>query len=165
MTTKIAGLSAEVAALTSLVTDLVGIVKELRSAPVQEVSAVAPKGKKSAVKVSIAAIRNLTSAHFNTLRYSLVVTDGVQANGKPKFVLDKESNGYKLVKGSQRSWYMGLKGLAAATAEGSISEIVAEGKKRSQMDFAQDLLSEMQAEGFCKINEPTVAKAAKSSKK
>lgn len=144
--------AAEVAELRSEVSSLVGLVKELISSRKSTAQPKAGKAAASKPIITVAQVKALTAEDFDTLRYSLVVTNGDEK------VLERNAKGqkqYKLVKGAKRSWYMGLKGLASTLHRGAeISEETAEGRERSQMEFAQDILSQMQTAGFIKLNQP-----------
>lgn len=155
-TQSTAASAAEIAELRSEVSSLAGLVKELISS---RKSTAQPKAEKANSKpiVTVAQVKALSAEDFDTLRYSLVVTNGDEK------VLERNAKGqkqYKLVKGAERSWYMGLKGLASTLHRGDeISEEIAEGKERSQMSFAQDILSQMQTAKFINLRQPKAAKA------
>ncbi len=146
--------ASEVAELRSTVSELSQLVRQLITAKPSKASGES-KPKASKITVTIAQVKALSAEDFNTLRYSLVLTN---ADGSKK--LERNSKGqkqYALVPKAQRAWYMGLKGLAIAAAGEGINETVAEGKDRSQMEFAQDLLSQMTAAGFIKLRQPKAA--------
>lgn len=137
-------LEAALKELEALKEQYASLIEQQSEAPITH------KGKAAKVTVSEAQIAKLTAEDFETLRYSLVETDG--DGGK---VLERNAKGarqYRLVKGAERSWYMGLKGLEATLRRGDeISDEVGEGKERSQMDFARDILSQMTTAGFMRL--------------
>ncbi len=154
LSTKTQSTAASIAELVKLVSSLAQEVKDLKTNQSVKPSA-SKKAAASKITVTVAQVKALSAEDLDTLRYSLVETKGDEK------VLERNSKGqkqYKLVSKADRAWYMGLKGLAATLHRGdSISETIGDGRERSQMTFAQDLLSQMTAADFIKLRQPKAA--------